>query len=183
MLHDLLQEEGIALRPRNQAACLSAAKARRPPPGGSRSNSIGILGQQVGRGRSWTCNRSCSPSYAGTRAVVDEQDAAERLGRLSTRRSRRAWVSESIQCRFSNTRMSGCTWLSRSSRLFTASRVRWRRWRALRCSQAASSTATSSSDRARLAGFGLRAASERQQLAGDLLADASRLIAALRRWK
>ena len=49
------------------------------------------------------------------------------MGRLSTRLSSRACVSESIQCRSSKTSSSGCTWLSRSSTRLRASSVRWRR--------------------------------------------------------
>ena len=50
------------------------------------------------------------------------------MGRLSTRLSRRAWVSVSIQWRSSKTSKSGCTWLSRKSTRLRASRVRRRRW-------------------------------------------------------
>ena len=49
------------------------------------------------------------------------------MGRLSTRLSSNAWVSVSIQCRFSKINRRGCTWLSRRSRRLRASRVRWRR--------------------------------------------------------
>ena len=46
------------------------------------------------------------------------------MGRLSTRLSRSAWVSASIQCRSSNTSKSGWTWLSRrSSRLIAVERL------------------------------------------------------------
>ena len=38
------------------------------------------------------------------------------MGRLSMRRSRSAWVSVSIQWRFSMIRSSGCPWHSHSSR-------------------------------------------------------------------
>ena len=49
------------------------------------------------------------------------------MGRLSTRLSSKACVSVSIQCRSSNTRSRGCTWLSRSSTRLSPSSVRWRR--------------------------------------------------------
>src|SRR6266704_3261123 len=53
-------------------------------------------------------------------------------GRLSTRLSRKACVSPSSQCRFSKITRSGCTWLSRSSRRLSASRVRRRTLDALK---------------------------------------------------
>ena len=66
-------------------------------------------------------------------------------GRLSTRLSRNACVSVSIQCRFSTTRSRGWTWLARSSRRVQASRVRWRRCGGSRACQCGSSTGTSRS--------------------------------------
>ena len=67
------------------------------------------------------------------------------MGRLSTRLSSRAWVSESIQCRSSKTRSRGCSWLSRSSTRLRASRVRWRRWGGSSCQEGLSSGKASSS--------------------------------------
>ena len=63
---------------------------------------------------------------------------------LSTRLSRRPWVSESIQCKSSSVRPSGCTWLSRTRRRLSASRVRCRLVGASRLCHSGSSTGTSS---------------------------------------
>jgi hypothetical protein len=63
---------------------------------------------------------------------------------------KQAWVSPSIQCKSSNTRASGCRWLSRTSNAFTPSRVRRRCWGGSSPCQVASSTGRSS--RASIAG-------------------------------
>ena len=46
------------------------------------------------------------PSHADNRGGTLPAPAERAAGRLSTRRSRTAWVSVSIQCRFSTTRSS-----------------------------------------------------------------------------
>ncbi len=87
-------------------------------------------------------------SYATCRYSGRELTSSKRraVGRRSTRLSSKACVSASIQCRSSNMTSSGCTWLSRSSKRFTASSVRWRRAVESSASQAGSCAGRSSSD-------------------------------------
>ena len=92
------------------------------------------------------------------------------MGRLSTRPSSSAWVSESIQWRSSKTTSSGWTWLSRSSSRLTASSVRCRRCGGSRASHAASSTGTSSSARS-----GVRSGSSARSSVRSLPATRSRI--------
>ena len=66
-----------------------------------------------------------APAVLVLGTVVDEQEEPSRRETF-TRLSSSAWVSASIQCRSSNIRHTGCTWLSRSSRCLRASNVRWR---------------------------------------------------------
>ena len=121
--HALLQEEGIALRARNEA--LDERLEGRVLPEEFVQQFRGTRGGGVEAELSVV--RLAAPAMVIVGTVVDEEQAG--WGRLSTRRSRNACVAVSIQCRFSTTTSSGCTWLARSSRRVQASRVRWRRCR------------------------------------------------------
>ena len=146
--------ERLEARSRARAGCRAARRRSRRQSGRAEAAVVGLA----------------APGVLVLGPVVHEQQDAAPSGRLSTRLSRNAWVSASIQCRSSKTRSSGCTWLSRSSRRLSASSVRWRRCGGSSACQAASSSGTSS--RARKAGsVGLERPVERQQLAGHLLAD------------
>ena len=100
------------------------------------------------------------------------------VGRLSTRLSSSAWVSESIQCRSSNTSSSGCRWLSRSSSRRDGVERRAAASGRIERAQAASSTGTSSS--ASSAGsVGSSAGSRAWTPAGHLVAHGGVVVATL----